>query len=198
MAGQGRCSLWSTLEWSLTYVSHCRLGVHIAHSCVLVAVIMAKGIASGFPLAAIAASKDLSDHQTPGAMGGTYGGNAVGCAAAIATLQVFEEEGLVANAAARGDQLQAGLRAMQAEGLPIREVRGAGLMTSVALEANIGGAGISGRVSAACQQHGLLLLTTAAPIYESLRFIPPLTVSETEMDQAMGIFREALVDVAKS
>jgi len=153
---------------------------------------MAKGIASGYPLAAIAAKKELSDLQTPGAMGGTYGGNVVSAAAALATLKVFEEEDLVANAAARGDQLQAGLRGMQADGLPIREVRGAGLMTSVSLEAATAGAGVSGRVSAACQEEGMLLLTTGAPMFESLRFIPPLTVSAQEVDEALGIFRKCL------
>jgi len=131
-------------------------------------------------------------------MGGTYGGNVVGCAAALATLEVFKDEGIVANAANRGAQMQASLRAMQAEGLAIREVRGAGLMTSVSHEAGVGGAGISGRVTAACHDKGLLLLTTGAPMFESIRFIPPLTVSADEIDEGMSIFRDCLKAEAAS
>ena len=154
--------------------------------------VIAKGIASGYPLAAVASRSELTDKQLPGSMGGTYGGNAVGCAAALATLRVFEEEGIVENARARGNQLQQALRGMQAEGLPIREVRGLGLMSSMSLERQTAGAGAAGRLSAACQEQGLLLLTTAAPEFESIRFIPPLTVSEGEMDEALTIIKSSL------
>src|SRR5690606_35207694 len=72
--------------------------------------ITAKGLASGFPLSAIAASHELMSKAWPGSQGGTYGGNAVAAAAAIATLQVVEEEGLVDNAAEQGARLKEGLR----------------------------------------------------------------------------------------
>ena len=73
-------------------------------------VVMAKGIASGLPLSGILARKELMDRLPPGSHGGTYGGNVVSCAAANATLDVIEDEGLVANARERGDQLLGGLR----------------------------------------------------------------------------------------
>ncbi|HWP62399.1 MAG TPA: aminotransferase class III-fold pyridoxal phosphate-dependent enzyme, partial [Candidatus Binatia bacterium] len=76
--------------------------------------VVAKGIASGLPLSGIIARRDLLDRWAPGTHGGTYGGNVVACAAALATLDVIEEEGLVANAAARGAQLLAGLRRIAA------------------------------------------------------------------------------------
>ncbi|MCP5034947.1 MAG: aminotransferase class III-fold pyridoxal phosphate-dependent enzyme, partial [Actinomycetia bacterium] len=67
--------------------------------------ITAKGLASGFPLSAFAASTDLMSRAWPGSQGGTYGGNAVACAAAVATLDVIRDEGLEDNAAERGVQL---------------------------------------------------------------------------------------------
>ncbi len=72
--------------------------------------VMAKGIASGLPLSGILARAELMAAWKPGTHGGTYGGNVVSCAAANATLDVIEDEGLVANARERGDQFLAGLR----------------------------------------------------------------------------------------
>lgn len=87
---------------------------------------IAKGLASGFPLSGIAASRELMAKAWPGSQGGTYGGNAVACAAAIATLDVIESERLVNNAAARGAQLLAGLRESATKA--IGDVRGLGLL----------------------------------------------------------------------
>jgi 4-aminobutyrate aminotransferase len=71
-------------------------------------IIFAKGIASGYPFAGLAARADAFDKLAPGTMGGTYGGNAVSCAAAVATIDVIEKEGVLANVAARGEQLMTG------------------------------------------------------------------------------------------
>merc|ERR1712232_719572 len=71
--------------------------------------VLAKGLASGFPLSAVVAKSELADSQIPGTMGGTYAGNAVACAAALATQKVIREEGLVNNARDRGAQLKKGL-----------------------------------------------------------------------------------------
>ncbi len=90
--------------------------------------ITAKGLASGFPLSGIAAPEALMDKARPGSQGGTYGGNAVACAAAVATLEVVEEEGLVANAAAMGARLRSGLEDVAAKTEAIGDVRGLGLM----------------------------------------------------------------------
>ncbi len=79
---------------------------------------IAKGLASGFPLSGIAASEELMAKGWPGSQGGTYGGNAVSCAAAVATLEVIEKEDLVANAAARGGvQLLDGARTRAIDGI---------------------------------------------------------------------------------
>ena len=85
---------------------------------------MAKGIASGMPLSGILARTEIMDRWKPGTHGGTYGGNVVSCAAANATLDVIEDEDLVANARARGAQLVGGLRELQADHPAIGDVRG--------------------------------------------------------------------------
>eukprot|EP00123_Amoebidium_parasiticum_P015397 comp22949_c0_seq1/m.36403 comp22949_c0_seq1/g.36403 ORF comp22949_c0_seq1/g.36403 comp22949_c0_seq1/m.36403 type:complete len:445 (-) comp22949_c0_seq1:90-1424(-) len=151
--------------------------------------IMAKGLASGMPLSCIASRKELMDRQPAGSMGGTYGGNAVSCAAALATLQVFKEEQLLANTVARGQQLTDGLRALQQRG-GIRDIRGPGLMVGMELE---GSNGEAKKLSLACKQRGMLLLT--ASVYETVRFVPPLTVSAEEVDRALDILGSALRDV---
>ena len=92
---------------------------------------MAKGIASGLPLSGILARRELLEPWAPGAHGGTYGGNVVSCAAANATLDVIEDEGLVANAAARGRQLLDGLRAVQPRFPSLGDVRGLGCMVGL-------------------------------------------------------------------
>ncbi len=91
--------------------------------------ISAKGIANGFPLSAIASRGELAVKQTPGSMGGTYGGNAVSCAAALAVLRAFESEGVLANVAVMEKSLRSMLHKLRDEtGAAIREVRGKGLM----------------------------------------------------------------------
>ena len=86
--------------------------------------VMAKGIASGLPLSGIIAREELIARWRPGAHGGTYGGNVVACAAANATLDVIEDEGLVENARERGAQFLAGLRELARRHPSIGDVRG--------------------------------------------------------------------------
>ena len=121
---------------------------------------------------------------------------AVSAAAACATLDVIAEEGLLANATARGAQLQAGLWSISSR-FPshIADVRGRGCM--VGLEFNHpAGSGFAAAVTAACMEHGLLLLTTGWR--ETIRFIPPLVASELEMAQALDMFERGLGDVVKA
>ena len=160
-------------------------------------VVMAKGIASGMPLSGILAKKALMDRLPPGSHGGTYGGNAVSCAAALATLDVIEDEGLVANARERGAQLLDGLRRLAAGRPSIGDVRGLGLM--VALEFVQPGEGdgrapdaaLTKRVQAACFDRGLLVLT-AGTYVNVIRIIPPLVTTAEEVDHALVVIAEAL------
>ncbi|UAL30846.1 aminotransferase class III-fold pyridoxal phosphate-dependent enzyme [Nocardioides rotundus] len=155
--------------------------------------ITAKGIASGFPLSGIAASEELMSKAWPGSQGGTYGANAVACAAAIATLDVIEDEKLVENAAARGDQLKAALQSVADQHDAVTDVRGLGLMVGNEFrdaEGNPDGAGAA-RAQQEAAQRGLLLLTCGA-WGQVVRFIPALVVDQAQVDEAAGIWRETL------
>jgi len=159
--------------------------------------IMAKGLASGFPLSAIAASSDLADQQPPGTMGGTYAGNAVSCAAAIATQQVIQEEGLVQRSREQGAKLKSGLLDIQQRYKDvIRDVRGPGCMIGVEFYNIDEKPKINTLVSQACFRNNMLLLP--ASVYPTLRFIPPLTVSDDEIEMGLHIFEKSLKEVIEN
>lgn len=148
----------------------------------------AKGIASGFPISGIAAPAQIMSKGWPGSQGGTYGGNAVAAAAAIATLEVIEDEGLVHNAARRGAQLLELLRTVQATSTHVIDVRGRGLMVGV----EFADPDNTPRpdLAAAVQQRAIderLLLLTCGTRANVLRIIPALNVTEEEI--ATGVDR---------
>jgi 4-aminobutyrate aminotransferase len=155
---------------------------------------MAKGLASGFPLSGIAASAELMSKAWPGSQGGTYGGNAVACAAAIATLEVIEDEKLVANAAERGTQLLDGARRAASDA--VGDVRGLGLLVGSEFT-TADGTPDRERATAAQQLaavKGLLLLTCGAHM-NVVRMIPPLVVSADQVDTALSIWSDVLTEV---
>mmetsp|Transcript_7431 Transcript_7431/g.13665 ORF Transcript_7431/g.13665 Transcript_7431/m.13665 type:complete len:409 (-) Transcript_7431:36-1262(-) len=155
--------------------------------------VMAKGLASGFPLSAIATRADLSDQQEPGTMGGTYAGNVVSCAAALATQKVIREEGLVENAQKMGKRLESGLKELQSEHSEmIRDVRGLGCMIGVELNEKVA-PGTSKTLSQACFRNGMILL--AASVFPTVRFIPPLTISTEEVDMGLELFEKSLKEI---
>ncbi|WP_024794055.1 aspartate aminotransferase family protein [Tomitella biformata] len=143
--------------------------------------VTAKGLASGFPLSAIAAPAALMGKAWPGSQGGTYGGNAVAAAAACATLDVVREENLVENACARGDQLNELLRGIAAEHSRIGDVRGLGLMQAMEFTGADGQPDVAAAqaVQRAALDEDLLLLTCGAG--NVVRVIPALVVSADEV-----------------
>ena len=163
-------------------------------------VVMAKGIASGMPLSGILASRELLAKFPPGGHGGTYGGNAVSCAAAVATLDVFEAEGLTARAETLGHRLLNGLREAAAGNPYVAEVRGRGLMVGIefadpetlAPRPDLAKAAITDALI-----HRLLLLSCGT-WGQVVRVIPPLVTTEVEIDQAIGIISAALTVAQES
>ena len=149
----------------------------------------AKGIASGMPLGALVARAELLEAWHAGAHGSTYGGNPVACAAALVTIELLEG-GLIANAAARGEQALTELHALagQYDGL-VRDVRGKGLMLGIEFDT----AAHAEEVQWACFQRGLLVLECGK---SSVRLSPALTVTEAEMATGLRIVREAVAAVA--
>ncbi|WP_067457658.1 aspartate aminotransferase family protein [Actinomadura macra] len=157
--------------------------------------ITAKGLASGFPLSAIAAPTALMEKAWPGSQGGTYGGNAVACAAALATLEVIRDEDLVANARRQGARLSDGLRKVAADHPVIGDVRGLGLMQASEFTTPGGepDAATAQRAHKAAAEHGLLLLT-CGPFGNVVRMIPPLIVDDAQMDDALSRWSAAVAD----
>jgi 4-aminobutyrate aminotransferase len=156
-------------------------------------VVTAKGLASGFPLSAIAASAELMDKAWPGSQGGTYGANAVACAAAVATLDVIRDEDLVENSAQRGAQLKDALQLVADKHEAITDVRGLGLM--IGNEFRDADGKPDPVTAAAAQQEaarrGLLLLTCGA-WGQVVRFIPALVVSGEQVDEAASVWADAV------
>jgi 4-aminobutyrate aminotransferase len=155
-------------------------------------VVTAKGLASGFPLSACAAPQAIMEKGWPGSQGGTYGGNAVACAAALATLDVIEGEGLVDNAAEQGSHLVERLNAIKDQNNCIGDVRGKGLMVGAEFTRNGQPDGDRAEaVTKACEEQGLLLLR-CGPGKQVVRFLPPLIVSRQQVDEGADIFAKAV------
>jgi 4-aminobutyrate aminotransferase len=159
--------------------------------------VMAKGIASGLPLSGILAREELMARWKPGSHGGTYGGNVVSCAAANATLDVIQDEGLVANAAERGRQFLAGLNVLNGKYRSIGDARGLGLMVALEFVKPDEGDGrvpdpdLTKRAQAEALARKLIVLT-AGTYVNVIRIIPPLVTTADEVDLALSLLDESL------
>lgn len=154
----------------------------------------AKGIASGMPLSAVFSRTEIMKKVETGSIGGTYGGNAIACAAGVATIRAMREEGMLENAAERGIQLMTGLRKLQEEYPQIGDVRGKGLM--VGTEFIVDGTQAKAKplvkeIINKAESKGMLLLSCGT--YDNtLRWIPPLNVTSAQINDGLKIFGEAL------
>jgi 4-aminobutyrate aminotransferase/(S)-3-amino-2-methylpropionate transaminase len=158
----------------------------------------AKGLGGGLPVGGITARADLVDQVHAGGLGGTFGGNPLSCAAALAAIETIEAEGLIDRAKALESTMTARLRAMQSSYPVIGDVRGRGAMIAVEL---VGPDGITPdpdltkRVATACHNDGVLVLT-AGSYGNVLRFLPPLVISEELLDDALGVLEKAFASQA--
>ena len=150
-------------------------------------VTLAKGVAGGVPAGVVLATEDAAAHFQPGDHGSTFGGNALASAAICAVLDAIASEGLVENARTCGARLVAGLARLREKRPMVGEVRGAGLLVGVDLEID------AAPVVDACLARGLLV-NAVRP--RTLRFAPPLVVSEAEVDAALGVLDAALEAVS--
>jgi 4-aminobutyrate aminotransferase len=177
-AGMGRTGKWFCLE-------HYGVKPDI--------VTIAKGIASGYPLSAIAAPKALWDKCLAGSMGGTFGGNAVACAAGVATIDAMRDESMLANAAKQGDKLMKFFLEKQKQYPVIGDVRGKGLMFAIECvqpgtkEPN---PTVSKAFIAECVKRNVIIMG-AGHFGNCVRFLPAINVSDADLDHAFGVFDEA-------
>lgn len=160
---------------------------------------MAKGLAGGLPLAALTGRASLMDAAHPGGLGGTYGGNPIGIAAANAVLDVIEDEALCARANELGGRLKQRLEAIRSTTPEIVDIRGPGFMVAVEF-ANPSNhepdAGFTTRVRQEAEKRGLILLTCG--VYGNVvRFLAPITIPDAHFAEAMDIL-EAAVAAARA
>lgn len=155
-------------------------------------IVVAKGIASGLPLSGVISRLELMTKWEPGSHGGTFGANAVACAAAAETIRVISQEKLLENTRERGSQLITGLRHLQESFPEIGDVRGLGLMIATEFRSadRKPDKKTAKSVVKSCLENGLLLLTCGT-WDNTVRWIPPLTVEESQVSQALEIFRSA-------
>jgi 4-aminobutyrate aminotransferase/(S)-3-amino-2-methylpropionate transaminase len=157
-------------------------------------VAMAKSLAGGLPLSAVVGKADMMDAPAAGGLGGTYGGNPLACAAALAVLDVCAEEDLVARGARLGAQLRDGLMALQARVPAIGDVRGLGAMLAIELVTDRStkqpDATLAQQVIDRARDLGLLLLK-CGPHKNVVRFLPPLTTASDDVARGLSILEGA-------
>jgi len=156
---------------------------------------VAKSIAMGIPLSGVLGKPELMDAPGDSAIGGTYVGNPVAQAAALAVLDVIEEEDLSARASILGDQMRERMESWQQRFPQIGDVRGLGAMVAIELvtdpASKAPAAELATDVTAEAAKRGLLLLKSG--IYSNcIRVLAPLTLSDAELDEALAVWEEAL------
>lgn len=159
-------------------------------------IVTAKGIAGGLPLAAVTGRVEIMDSPLPGGLGGTYGGNPIACAAALASFRTIEQEGLVARAASLGERIVERLRGIQSTDSRIGEVRGRGAM--VAIELVKAGttepdAALAKAIASYAHRNGVILLTCGT-YGNVIRLLPPLVIDEALLDEGLSILADGLAN----
>lgn len=144
---------------------------------------LAKALGSGMPIGAIVASPELSDVFKPGSHASTFGGNPLACAAALATVDVIETEGLVKRAAEAGAMFMEGLQAFVDKYDQVMEIRGCGLMLGMVMRDK------AAPVVESVRRMGLLCLPAGEHV---VRFVPPLNVTDDELEEALDMIDDAL------
>ena len=178
--GAGRCGTWFASEqWP------------VAPDLIATA----KSLAGGFPISGVVGRAEVMDAPAPGGLGGTYAGSPVGCAAALAVLEVFEQEGLLQRSRAVGERLIAGLRRIAERHPAIGDVRGLGAMVAIELfeQGNLArpDAALTARITAEAARRGLILLSCGTH-GNVIRMLVPLTASDELLDEGLGILADSL------
>ena len=159
---------------------------------------VAKGLASGLPISGVVSRLDLMKKWIPGSHGGTFGGNVLSAAAAVATIRAMKEEKMLENAKTRGAQLVAGLGQLRENCPQIVDIRGFGLMIGTEFR---DAKGMPDKKTAKAVVHECadrkLMLLTSGPWDNTIRWIPPLVVTKEQMSEALNIFEDSLAAAVK-
>ena len=158
-------------------------------------IVLAKSLGGGLPLGAVVGRSELMDATNPGGLGGTFGGNPVACAAALAMIDVLVDEKVPQRGTRLGERALVRMRAWMDRFPPVGDVRGLGAMVAMELVTDRATREPAGSLTSAvlrhCHEHGLVLLK--AGLYDNvIRLLFPLTISEQELDRGLDILEEAL------
>lgn len=157
-------------------------------------IVTAKGIAGGLPLSAVTGRADIMDAPLAGGLGGTYAGNPIACAAALAAIDLFENAGLIERAAALGEILMMRLNEMRSADPRVGDVRGRGAMVAIELVDPGSGApdaALTSRVAKFAHAHGVILLTCGTQ-GNVIRFLPPFAMSDELLAEGLDVVAQAL------
>ncbi len=156
----------------------------------------AKSLGGGLPISAVTGRAEIMDSVHVGGLGGTYGGNPVAAAAALAVLDQIDKEGLLERSRTLGEKVMGRLREMQERHEVIGDVRGRGMMTAIELvtdrESKEPLPGADGNaIVKRCLEEGVVMLKTGT--YDNvIRLLPPLTIDEGLLDEGLGVLDEAI------
>lgn len=157
----------------------------------------AKSLASGFPLGAVIGRADVMDRLEPGMLGSTFGGNPTACAAALATIDVIEDEGLLERSRVIGDAIRGRFEALQRRQPRLGDVRGLGAMVGLEFVSDEGRtpdpASVQ-RIVTECRQRGLLILPTGT-YGNVLRLLPPIRMSDAELREGLDTLEDVITQV---
>ncbi len=162
-------------------------------------VVMAKSLGSGLPISAITGRAEMLDAPHPGGMGGTYSGNPIACVAALETVKIVSDPAFLARAEAIGRRLRAGLEKLAVDYDAIAEVRGLGPMLAIELvkdENLTPDPDLTLAITKAALAHGLIVIR--AGLYSNcLRFLPPLTINDDQVDEALAVLTMSFAECTR-
>jgi 4-aminobutyrate aminotransferase/(S)-3-amino-2-methylpropionate transaminase len=162
-------------------------------------IVTAKSLGGGLPLAAVTGRAEIMDAPGPGGLGGTFAGNPLSCAAALAVLDLFERGDLLERANELGDRFQTRAREWQSRWPIIGDVRGLGGMQAIELvqsqETKAPAAEDTKKITQYCYEHGLITIT-AGSYSNVIRVLVPLVITDEQMDEALGVLESAIATVS--
>ena len=159
---------------------------------------LAKGLAGGFPISALVGKAEILDSAPPASLGGTYGGNPIACAAALAVMDIMEAENIPDKAAKMGAHMVKRMQEMALEHNVIGDVRGLGCLVAIELfddaAHKIPSAKKTAALQACARDQGLILLS-CGPNGNIIRFLPPLTIEPEVLDEGLDILANCLAKI---
>jgi 4-aminobutyrate aminotransferase/(S)-3-amino-2-methylpropionate transaminase len=160
-------------------------------------VVTAKGLAGGMPLAGVTGRSEIMSHVHPGGLGGTYGGNPVACAAALAAIETMAELDLAGAARRIGAEISVRLTALQSEHAAIGDVRGRGAMQAMELVkpgTTVGDPVATAAIASACHAQGVVVLTCGT-WGNVIRLLPPLTIDDALLREGLDVLAASVASI---